>query len=186
MKRLHLISVAIGIALIYFFFSSGSSTTDFRKTTEDGIRRASVRGGPLQGDLSDVDLTAKINKDLENILAKQNSKNREAAKVAAAGKPSPTFTQISDHDLRQGIVKDTDVSVAGRKTMPKAQQSSSKDKAKPKYPLEKGGSTDEDDEVALKGEKVADPGEEVAREELQSILKKSPSKFLIIPCTESL
>ncbi|EXJ85056.1 hypothetical protein A1O3_05731 [Capronia epimyces CBS 606.96] len=156
MRRGQALGLACGLVLIYFLFFAGSDT-DFRRTTEASLAR---RRGVLRGDLSDADLTAHTNQELQRILDKQRQ----------MFDPSPV--QESDQRSWASSIgsEDDEISVAGRKTMPKT-------KEKPKYPINNGATHEVDDEVALNADKVEKPedeGENMAREELQSILKKSP------------
>ncbi|KAL2398006.1 hypothetical protein ABEF95_000911 [Exophiala dermatitidis] len=141
-RRGQALSLALAIVLIYLLFFSGSNS-DFRKRTEASL---SSRRGVLRGGLSDADLTAKTNKELQLVLDKQKQ-----FYDSVPGGPS-------DND---------EISVAGRKHMPK-----------PKYPVTSGTTSSKDggvEEATLKGNgKVEDEGESMAREELQSILTKSP------------
>ncbi|EXJ86225.1 hypothetical protein A1O1_06595 [Capronia coronata CBS 617.96] len=158
MRRGQALGLAFGIIVLYLLFFSGSDT-DFRKTTESSLAR---RRGILRGDLSDADLTAKTNRELQMILDKQ--KQILEPSPAQRGEPNPWASS--------GASDDDAISVAGRKTMPKT-------KEKPRYPMDGvvGATDDEGQEVALNGgkaEKPEDEGETMARQELQSILKKSP------------
>jgi len=142
------------IAAIYFLFLAPSSnTTDFRKTTEAGLSR---KHGVLRGELSDEDLQAQTQQELQAILAKQDP---------VAGAPATVASSIVE-DME-------DVSVAGRKTMQKP-------KEKPKYPVAEADPAKGGEEVAYNGAKMesaVDKGKEMARAELQKILKMSPSKL---------
>lgn len=98
----------------------------------------------LAGDISDEDLLDQTNGKLQEILASQQT---------------PDGTRPDE------------IPVAGRKSMPNPRQSPFQQVPyeKPKYP------TGEKSELETpKSESIADPGEEMAREELQLILKKSP------------
>ena len=152
-RRGQALLLALGIVLIYFLFFSGSgSSTDFRKTTEASLSR---RRGVLRGGLSDKDLTAQTNRDLQAILDRQ--KEEKASSISFGD----------------------DVSIGGRKAMPKE---------KPRYPLDTAKAAiatnpvadGKGEEVAHNGNKVEtakDEAEDLAREELQTILKKSPSTW---------
>jgi len=145
-----MVGVAAAIGIIYLLFFSGSPTTDFRKTTEEGMAR---QHGVLRGDLSDADLTAQTNRELQAILAKQH----------------PSTASSNERPVQSVSSQDDEISVAGRKSMPRPQE-------KPKYPVGNAGANG--DETAFNGNKVEtaiDEGEEMVREELQGILKKSPS-----------
>lgn len=169
-RRGQALLLALGILLMYFlFFSSTSSSTDFRKTTEASFSR---RRGVLRGALSDKELTAQTNRELQMILDKQKEYLAQDQKIFDA---SPVQ---GSHSYTSTISFDDEIPIGGRKTMPKE---------KPKYPVDTAkaaGPTDiaadgTGEEVAYNGnkvEKVQDEGEELARQELQSILKKSPSK----------
>src|SRR6201996_8753413 len=175
MRRGQALLLALGIVLIYFlFFSGSSSSTDFRKTTEASLSR---RRGVLRGALSDKDLTAQTNRELQAILDKQKDQREQDQKIFDA---SPVQ---GSHAYTSSISFDDGVPIGGRKTMPKE---------KPKYPVDTAkaaGATDlaadgKGEEVAYNGnkvEKVEDEGEDLAREELQSILKKSPSMYTQSP-----
>ncbi|KAL2430587.1 hypothetical protein ABEF95_011427 [Exophiala dermatitidis] len=148
-RRGQALGLALAIVLIYLLFFSGSNT-DFRRRTEASLSR---RRGVLRGDLSDADLTAKTNKELQLVLDKQKELYDSVPGQA---------------DNRRGGPSDNDeISVAGRKHMPK-----------PKYPVTSGTTNSKDsgvEEATLKSaDKAADEGESMAREELQSILTKSP------------
>lgn len=160
MRRSQALGLAFGIVLIYFLFFCGSDT-DFRTSTEASLSR---RRGVLRGDLSDEDLTAKTNRELQMILDKQKQLR------------DPSLAQDGDHNSWASSVSSSEdaISVAGRKTMPKP-------KEKPKYPISGGANDDSDgqsEEADVSGDetqKTEDESEDVARQELQSILKKSPS-----------
>lgn len=165
LRRSQALGIALSIALIYFLFFAGSDTTDFRRTTEESLSR---RRGILRGDLSDADLTAQTNRELQMILDQQNAGLEPTAAQAGGRKSQSQATSVPfDED---------DASVAGRISIPKS-------KEKPKYPvdgtaahgLDSGG-----EEVAFNGnkiEKAKDEGEDAAREEFHNILKKSPSTY---------
>lgn len=98
----------------------------------------------LTGDISDEALLAQTNGKLQEILA---------------GQETPPGTRSDD------------IPVAGRKSMPNPRQSpfQQSPRERPKYP------TGENDVDTTTTESTSsDPGEEMAREELQQILKKSP------------
>lgn len=168
MRRGQALLLALGILLIYFlFFSGSSSSTDFRKTTEASLSR---RRGVLRGALSDKDLTAQTNRELQAILDKQSEQRAQDQQIfdASPVQGARAFTSSISFD---------EVPIGGRTTMPKE---------KPKYPVNtaKAAVTTElaidgqGEEIAYNGnkvEKAKDEGEELAREELQAILKKSPS-----------
>ncbi|KIX93057.1 uncharacterized protein Z520_11330 [Fonsecaea multimorphosa CBS 102226] len=170
MRGRQAVALTVGLFLIYFLFFSGSSTTtDFRKTTESSLSR---RRGILRGALSDKELTAQTNRELQMILDRQKEQREEDQRIFDASPVQgnhPYTSTISFDD-------DDDVSIGGRKTMPKE---------KPKYPVDTAKAADATDvaadgkgeETAYNGnkvEKAKDDGEDMAREELQSILKKSP------------
>lgn len=163
-KRTQYIALVAALVLIYIlFFSSDSSTTDFRATTENAIAR---KHGVLRGELSDEDLTAQTNGKLQEILAGQNGEIK-GEKVILEGSRTDDRARPYAQDI------DSEIAVAGRKTMPKSTpyQSAYIDQQKPKYPFR------DDEEVAFNGNKVesaVDEGEQMAREEMQTILKRSP------------
>ena len=171
MRRGQALLLALGIILIYFLFFSGSgSSTDFRKTTEAGLSR---RRGILRGGLSDKDLTIQTNRDLQAILDSQQEQREQDQKIFDASPVQGANAYTSS------ISFDEEVPIGGRKTMLKE---------KPKYPVDTAAATAAPDpavdgkgeEVAYNGNKVAkadDDAEDLAREELQSILKKSPSMW---------
>lgn len=165
LRRGQALGLALGIVLIYFLFFSGSDSTDFRKTTEASLSR---RRGVLRGDLSDQDLTAQTNRELQMILDKQQNVFDAGPVHGADNKPHPYTSTISFDD---------EVSIGGRRTMLKE---------KPKYPVESSAANalgSKGEEVAFNGNKVdkaRDEGEDRAREELQGILKKSPSTFSLL------
>ncbi|OAP60740.1 hypothetical protein AYL99_05742 [Fonsecaea erecta] len=171
MRRSQAAALTVGLLLIYFLFFSGSgSSTDFRKTTEASLSR---RRGILRGALSDKELTAQTNRELQMILDRQREqRQREDDQRIFDASPvqgNHPYTSTINFD-------DDEVSIGGRKTMPKE---------KPKYPVDTAkaaGATavaadGRGEETAYNGnkvEKAKDDGEDMAREELQSILKKSP------------
>ncbi|KIW31994.1 uncharacterized protein PV07_03578 [Cladophialophora immunda] len=171
MRRSQAVALTVGILMIYFLFFSGSGTsTDFRKTTEASLSR---RRGILRGALSDKELTAQTNRELQMILDKQKEQ-RQREEDQRIFDASPVQ---GNHPYTSTISFDDDeVSIGGRKTMLKE---------KPKYPVDTAkaaGATDvtadgKGEETAYNGnkvEKAKDDGEDMARQELQSILKKSP------------
>ncbi|OCT51837.1 Glutaredoxin domain protein [Cladophialophora carrionii] len=170
MRRGQALFLALGIVLIYFLFFSGSgSSTDFRKTTEASLSR---RRGVLRGALSDKELTAQTNRELQKILDRQ-SELRDQDRDQKIFDASPVQ---GAHPYTSTISFDDGVPIGGRKTMPKD---------KPRYPVDTvkaAGVTSpvadgQGEEVAYNGnkvEKAQDEGEDRAREELQSILRKSP------------
>lgn len=144
-----LVLVAVLLCYIVFFSSEADKGSDFRGKTEAALKR---KHSVLSGDISDEDLLAQTNNKLQEILAAKDG-------------PAPSSlqgTRITD-----------DIPVAGRKTMPNPKQSPFQQNPaeKPKYPV-KDGVGDEAD--TKKEHKSSDPGEDMAREELQKILKKSP------------
>lgn len=144
-----LVLVAVLLCYIVFFSSEADKGSDFRGKTEAALKR---KHSVLSGDISDEDLLAQTNNKLQEILAAKDG-------------PAPSSlqgTRITD-----------DIPVAGRKTMPNPKQSPFQQNLaeKPKYPV-KDGVGDEAD--TKKEHKSSDPGEDMAREELQKILKKSP------------
>jgi hypothetical protein len=164
-RRGQALGLVLGLVIVYFLFFSGSDTTDFRRTTEASL---SSRRGVLRGHLSDADLTARTNQELQEILDKQKSMFDPTPVQGDKQNSKSWASSISFDD-------DEDVSVAGRVSMPKS-------KEKPKYPVDGSGVTDaesvEGEEVAVnKAQKAAEEGQDLAREELQGILKKSPSTF---------
>jgi glutaredoxin len=166
-KRTQYIALIAALVLIYILFFSTSDSTDFRATTESAIAR---KHSVLLGDESDEDLTAQANSKLQEILANREGALDSGEKIVLEG----SRTDPKAKPYAQDIESD-EIPVAGRKTMPKVTPSPYQGayitQQKPKYPLR------EDEEVAYNGAKVesaADPGEERAREELQSILKRSP------------
>jgi glutaredoxin len=143
-KQTSIILTVAAILFIYvlFFSAEADQGTDFRGRTEQALKR---KHSIMSGDISDEDLLAQTQEQLQQIL---HSTNSDSA-------PSDTTDEIA---------------VAGRKTMPNPrvspyQQASTE---KPKYPL-----ADEDADRAS-SKSVADPGEDMAREELMRIFKKSP------------
>lgn len=168
-RRTQLIALVASLVLIYVvFFSSESSNTDFRRTTENAIAR---KHGILRGDLSDEDLTAQTNGKLQEILSNQNG-GAGKDKIVLEGSRTTKATLNPYAEDVGGPEKET-IPVAGRKTMPKSTpyQSAYVDHQKPKYPLR------DDEEEAFNGYKVepaVDEGEQMAREELQVIFKRSP------------
>ena len=173
-RRTQYIILAAVIALIYvLFFSSESGTTDFRRTTENAIAR---KHGVLRGELSDEALTAKTNKQLQDVLAAKADGYGSGPKtmiVLEGTRPEKPTSKPEAQDIETGAQSSEQIPVAGRKTMPKPSpyQSAYVEKQKPKYPLR------DDEEEAYNGNKVetaVDPGEQMAREELQGILKRSP------------
>ncbi|KIV79983.1 hypothetical protein PV11_07519 [Exophiala sideris] len=155
-RRSHALGLAVAIILLYLLFFSGDST-DFRKTTEESL---SARRGVLRGSLSDADLTAQTNQELQSILDKQ--------KDPFDATPVQDPAQKSGPDAVSDASSDEESSVAGRISVPRP-------KEKPKYPMESaaaGGSGKKD--TTSKPETTVDEGEEMARQEFHDILKKSP------------
>lgn len=145
-RRTQIVLLVAGIVLCYilFFSSEADPGTDFRGKTEAALKR---KHSILAGDISDEELLAQTNGKLQQILDRTND---------APATPDGT--------------RNDEIPVAGRKSMPNPRQSPFQQapKEKPKYPL-----GDEDLDTATI-EAASDPGEEMAREELQQILKKSP------------
>ncbi|KIV88929.1 hypothetical protein PV10_08556 [Exophiala mesophila] len=185
LRRGQALGLAISIIAIYFLFFAGSdSGTDFRRTTEASL---SLRRGVLRGSLSDADLTAQTNRELQRILDLQ----REALdqKALRADRPTPgspatpavaAAAAAADEAEEEEAEQEQDVEnipVAGRKIMPVF-------KDKPQQPVAEDTDTrsqlDDDDDDAgsiVKTPQLAKPkddADEIAREELQAILKKSP------------
>ncbi len=126
----------------------------------------------LRGDLSDEDLTAQTNSQLEQILAGKNA-DTSKEKIILEGSRTGKATSKPYAEAIDDSSDPDSIPVAGRKKMPKPSpfQSAYVDHQKPKYPLR------DDEEEAYNGNKIetaADEGEEMAREELQTILKRSP------------
>lgn len=150
-RRGQALGLAFTIVIIYFLFFAGSDSTDFRRTTEASLSR---RRGVLRGSLSDADLTAHTNRELQRILDSQKA--------------------LGDQSALNG--DDDEIAIAGRVSMPKTND-------KPKYPVASSvtSASDGKGEGALVGahhdEDEPLDGESMAREELQAILKKSPSEF---------
>lgn len=145
-RRTQIVLLVAGIVLCYilFFSSEADPGTDFRGKTEAALKR---KHSILAGDISDEELLAQTNGKLQQILDGTND--------------APAIPDVTRND---------EIPVAGRKSMPNPRQSPFQQapKEKPKYPL-----GDEDLDTATT-EAASDPGEEMAREELQQILKKSP------------
>lgn len=143
-RRTQIILLVAGLVLCYILFFSSEAD---HGTDFRGKTEAALKRkhSILAGDISDEDLLAQTNQKLQQILGE---------------KEQPDGT------------KDGEVPVAGRKSMPNPRQSpfhQSAVKEKPKYPT-----GEEEDDPTVKPEKASDKGEEMAREELQQILKKSP------------
>jgi glutaredoxin len=143
-RRTQIILLVAGLVLCYILFFSSEADPG---TDFRGKTEAALKRkhSILAGDISDEDLLAQTNEKLQQILG--------------------------DKQIPDGTKQD-EIPVAGRKTMPNPRQSpfhQAAPKERPKYP--KG---DEEAEETPKPEKVSDPGEEMAREQLQQILKKSP------------
>ena len=134
----------------------------------------------MTGDISDEDLKKQTDDALTNLLhAKeagyQGSGTQKQGVVILEGTRKPETGLEAEIE---------EVSVAGRVTMPKTspQQSTAAvvggGREKPKYPLKQeplaDGSGTEEAFNGAKLDTATDPGEERARVELQSILKKSP------------
>ena len=159
-RRTYLILALAALILLYMLFFSSESSTDFRRTTESALGRK--HNSVLRGELSDEDLTARTNGKLQEILDGKDPSLPKSRVILEGTRTEPTAQPLS-HDLQDG--ESEQVPVAGRKTMPKPLAE------KPKYPLR------DDEEPAYNGPKtepIVDEGEQLAREELQSILKKSP------------
>lgn len=152
-RRTQIILLAAGVLLCYvlFFSSEADKGTDFRGRTESALER---KHSILSGDISDEELLAQTNGQLQKILGHPDQKKEDVV-------------------ILEGTRSDSDIPVAGRKTMPNPKQSPFQQAPveKPKYP--KTGEA-EDSGGPAKASKSADPGEDMAREELQQILKKSP------------
>ncbi len=173
----YIILAALCLLIYVLFFSSESSSTNFRQTTESAIAR---KYGVLRGELSDEALTAQTNRQLQDVLAAKDAgygssglKSKvvlEGSRTEAqTGEPAAQDLNVDGSEER----KEGQIPVAGRKTMPRPSpyQSAYIDHQKPKYPLR------DDEEEAFNGNKVetaVDKGEQMAREELQGILKRSP------------
>lgn len=144
-RRTQIVLLVAGTVLCYILFFSSEAD---RGTDFRGKTEAALKRkhSILAGDISDEELLAQTNGKLQEILDGTN----------AYATPDGT--------------RNDEISVAGRKTMPNPRQSPFQQapKEKPRYPL---GDEDLD---ADKIEAASDPGEEMAREELQQILKKSP------------
>ena len=143
-RRTQIILLVAGLVLCYILFFSSEAD---HVTDFRGKTEAALKRkhSILTGDISDEDLLAQTNQKLQQILGEKE-------------KPDGT--------------KADEIPVAGRKSMPNPRQSpfhQSVAKEKPKYPT-----GEEEDDTAAKPQKTADKGEEMAREELQQILKKSP------------
>lgn len=150
-RRTQVILLVAGIVLLYilFFSSEADKPSDFRGKTEAGIKR---KHSILSGDISDEELLAQTNGKLQEILAEKD------------GRAGMTILQGTR-------VNEGEVAVAGRKTMPKQSPFQQAAAEKPRYPVKEDL---EDSDAHAKEHKSADPGEELAREELQRILKRSP------------
>jgi glutaredoxin len=171
-RRPQAVILALAIILIYIlFFSSSGTHTDFRKNTEASLSR---RRGILRGDLSDKDLTAKTNRELQSILDRHSA----GAGAGAKDRDQKVFEAEPVHGYTSTIHFD------GGSSRRHGHTSTGLRKERPKYPantgtIDSGKDKGRDEEVAYNGHNVEtayDEGENLAREELQSILKKSPSK----------
>jgi glutaredoxin len=186
-RRTQAIIAFAALALIYMLFFSAESSSSFRSRTESAITR---KHSPLRGDLSDADLQAQTNEKLQQVLSAKGEQDdywkhaptdRTGQRTGVVVLQGTRTTQATAKPHAENL---DEVPVAGRKTMPKPTNSAArvtpeqrkqemlKDKEKPKYPK-----TGDGEEEAFNGNKIesaADPGEEMARHELQSILKKSP------------
>lgn len=187
LRRGQALGLAVSIIAIYFLFFAGSDmATDFRTTTEASL---SQRRGVLRGSLSDADLTAQTNRELQRILDQhkeamdQNALRADHPRPGSAAAAVAAAAAAADEAEEEEAEQEQDVEnipVAGRKTMPKV-------KDKPQHPIAEGAGSrsrlDDDDDDAgsiVKSSKLAKPkddADEIAREELQAILKKSPSKY---------
>ena len=186
-RRTQIITLLVSLALIYVLFFSSESTPSqsFRSRTESAIAR---KHSPLRGDLSDEDLTTQTNDKLAEIVSKKANVDEywRLAPTHRAGRIVLKGTRTAAQPTAKAGAEDLEhgeIPVAGRKSMPKPTPPAStnpdqrkqdilKEKEKPKYPK-----TGDDEEEAFNGNRIesaADPGEELARHELQSILKKSP------------
>jgi len=145
-RRGQALGLALSVVIIYFLFFAGSDSTDFRRTTEASLSR---RRGILRGTLSDADLTAHTNRELQKILDKQKELF------------DPTALKPDGEEIP----------VAGRFSMPKTND-------KPRFSVASpsGEKSGEHALNAQHGKEEPLDGESMAREELQLILKKSPSK----------
>ena len=177
-RRTQYIALAAALLLIYvLFFSSESGTTDFRRTTESAIAR---KHGVLRGELSDEALTAQTNQKLQDVLAAKEAGYGSSgikSKIVLEGSRTERQTGMphadSVEDDASGVDGEAQIPVAGRKTMPRPSpyQNAYIDHQKPKYPLR---DDEEDASSGNKAEAAVDEGEQMAREELQGILKRSP------------
>lgn len=160
-RRSHALGLAVAIILLYLLFFSGSETTDFRKTTEESLSR---QRGVLRGSLSDADLTAQTNQELQMILDAQRQPFDATPVRDSDQKSKPHATSDASDDEQS--------SVAGRISVPRPIE-------KPKYPLESAnaGESGEREDTTSKTASAKDEGEEMARQEFHDILKKSPSKL---------
>ena len=162
--------------LLWFLLGSPSrapSYRDYRKKTEKAIHMKAHMTKLGKEYMSDKDMLAKTNSELKGILNQQHQDSwasDNVAEVKGSNQMDPAEELFKPKEKTQAEVEE--VSIAGRKKMPK-QKTGEYDTEPARYPT-----TDDEGQSTSKIAKN-DPGKEAAREELQRILKKSPSKFSI-------
>ena len=154
---LALVALVFVITLYYSGDASQTQNADFYKKTKIALEKAA----------EDKRLKAEADVELQNILkhAKELAGGENAAEVSRAS-PLPDTSSPAEEQKKvpprpPGSDEDEEISVAGRKTMPKP----------------KPWAVGKDEEAALNGgrlETVKEPGIAEAKAELNVILKKSP------------
>ena len=145
--------------------SRSSSYRDYRKKTESAMLMKEHMTKMGKEYLSDSDMLSKTNSELKGILKQQYEDSRASDNVAEV-KGALKDDLYNAKEVQQAEVEE--VSVAGRKKMPK-QKTGDYDAEPARYP------TEEDEDLIKSSKSKNDPGREAAREELQRILKRSPS-----------
>ena len=164
-------------ALFVLWFLVGSpsrapSYRDYRKKTEKAIHMKAHMTKLGKEYMSDKDMLAKTNSELEGILNQKHQGSwgsDNVVEVKDSNKMDPAEALFKPKEKTQAETEE--VTIAGRKKMPK-QKSGGYEAEPARYPT-----TDDEGQSTSKIAKN-DPGKEAAREELRRILLKSPSKFL--------
>ena len=142
-----LLVAALVLCYILFFSSEADKGSDFKGKTEEALKR---KHSILSPDLSDEEYQAQTKSELQKILDGKNGQ------------------ELTIPDGTHG----DEIPIAGRKMMPAPKQSPFQQvpAEKPKYPVKDDSNEANND----KDKKVGDPGEDMAREELMQIFKRSP------------
>ena len=164
-----LVFAIIAIVILLYNFSGSDGTTNFRKTTEGALNMKDHYAKMGKEYLSDAAMLTNTNQELEDILRKQQQDGLAAENVAEVQNTMPEAGSLKIQADKQY----EEVSIAGRKKMPKYKEDTLAEQ--PKYPS--NPNLAEDEEKAFNGpnvETASEPGREAARAELQRILKRSP------------